>query len=77
MRKINFEELNRQIDENRSKVERTLLKGQTRERAIRKRPRDPDEIKILDRLCIKRWKKAESEGKVKYFTDRKWFYDFD
>ncbi|MEH7178576.1 hypothetical protein [Neobacillus vireti] len=77
MRKVDFSELNKQIFEKKSEVERTILRTKSSERLLRTRPRDKDEAKILDELCIKRWKKAEEEGKVKYLNERVWYYEFD
>ncbi|PLR78709.1 hypothetical protein CVD25_13710 [Bacillus canaveralius] len=77
MKQMDFSDLNRSIDEKKSDVERNLLRTTSSERKIRTRPRDEEEAKILDKLCIQRWKKAESEGKIKYISDRVWYYEFD
>jgi hypothetical protein len=77
MRKMDFSELNKQIFEKKSEVERNILRTKTPDRLLRKRPRDKEEAKILDQLCIRRWKKAEEEGKIKYLSKRVWYYDFD
>lgn len=77
MRKMDFSELNNQINEKKGEVERTLLRTKSPDRLVRTRPRDKEEAKILDKLCIKRWKKAEEEGKIKYLSKRVWYYEFD
>ncbi|MBB5322960.1 hypothetical protein HNQ34_000037 [Anoxybacillus tepidamans] len=77
MKKVDFSELNQWIFEKKSHVDRTILRTKAPERKIRTRPRTADEIKILDDLCMKRWKKAEEEGKVKYLKERVWYYEFD
>ncbi|MEW9050091.1 MAG: hypothetical protein AB2392_02970 [Neobacillus sp.] len=77
MRKMEFSELNKQIYEKKSEVERSMLRNKPLERMVRTRTRDNDEAKILDELCIKRWKKAEEEGKIKYLSKRVWYYEFD
>jgi hypothetical protein len=77
MRKMDFSDLNKQIFEKKSEVERAILRTKTPERLLRTRPRDNEEAKILDKLCIKRWKKAELEGKIKYLDKRVWYYEFD
>ncbi len=77
MKKMNFSDLNREIFEKKNEVEKTILRTKSDERLLRRRPRDENEAKILDELSIKRWKKAEREGKIKYIDDRVWYYDFD
>lgn len=77
MRKMDFSELNKQIFEKKSDVERTILRSKSPNRILRTRPRDKDEAKILDELCIRRWKKAEESGKIKYLSKRAWYYEFD
>ena len=77
MRKMDFSELNKQIDEKKSEVERTILRTKFPERFLRTRSRDHDEAKILDELCMKRWKKAEVDGKIQYISERVWYYEFD
>ncbi|WP_428911842.1 hypothetical protein [Niallia sp. Krafla_26] len=77
MRKMDFSELNKKISDKKSDVERTILRTKSPDRLLRKRSRDQQEAKILDELCIRRWKKAEEEGKIKYISDRVWYYEFD
>ena len=77
MEKLNINELNNFIESQKSHVERMMARDRKSERVVRMRERDIDEQKILDILCIKRWKKAEEDGKVKYFSERKWYYEFD
>lgn len=77
MKKVNFKELNQWIESQKPEVERKMIRERTNEKLIRTRKRDIDEQKILDKLCIERWKKAEQEGKIKYISERKWRYEFD
>ncbi|MGM8366629.1 hypothetical protein ACLIBG_14325 [Virgibacillus sp. W0181] len=77
MERLNINQLNKWIDSQKSDVERTIIRNRKDEKIVRMRERDKDEQIILDKLCIKRWKEAEKEGKIKYITDRKWYYDFD
>ncbi|MBY7141573.1 hypothetical protein KFZ56_00320 [Virgibacillus sp. NKC19-3] len=77
MKKVNINDLNQWIGEQKSEVERSIIRNRDSERLIRTRLRNKDEQEILDKLCIERWKKAKQEGEIKYFSKRKWFYDFD
>jgi hypothetical protein len=77
MRKMDFSELNKRIYEKKSEVDRSILRNKPLDRMVRTRTRDKDEAKILDELCIRRWKKAEEEGKIKYLSKRVWYYEFD
>lgn len=77
MKKIDFSDLNEWTQSKRPEVERQLLQEKTDQRAIRTRPRDSEEIKILDIMCKKKWEKAEQEGKVKYLSERVWYYELD
>lgn len=70
-------DLNRWIDEKKPEVEQMIRRNRKVEVQVRTRVRDKDEQKIIDKLCIEKWKKAEDDGKVKYLSKRKWFYDFD
>ncbi|WP_461200276.1 hypothetical protein [Anoxybacillus sp. TBDG-1] len=73
---MNMSELNDWIFSRKGNVERDILKD-GREPHVRLRPRDKEEMRILDELCIKRWKKAEQEGKIRYLNERVWYYEFD
>lgn len=77
VKQIDLSDLNNWIQNKKPKVERQLLQDKSEQRTIRTRPRDPDEIKILDILCKKKWEKAEKEGKVKYLSERVWYYELD
>ncbi|WP_134704383.1 hypothetical protein [Ammoniphilus sp. YIM 78166] len=77
MQKLSLDDLNQWIGKRQKEVERTLIRNRGTERPIRTRERDSDEVKILDHLCKQKWEKAEKEGKIKYITERVWFYDFD
>ncbi|WP_407272682.1 hypothetical protein [Radiobacillus sp. PE A8.2] len=77
VRKMDFSDLNKDIFEKLPTVERSILRMKESQRNIRTRARDENEIKVLDQLCLKRWKKAEQEGKVKYLSERVWYYEVD
>jgi len=77
MKKLNINDLNNFIEAQKSNVERIIARDRKGERVVRMRERDIDEQKILDIICKKRWEKAEEDGKVKYITERKWYYEFD
>ncbi|WP_221210707.1 hypothetical protein [Anoxybacteroides voinovskiense] len=73
---MSMSELNDWIFSRKGSVERDILKD-GREQHVRLRPRDKEEMHILDELCMKRWKKAEQEGKIQYLNERVWYYEFD
>lgn len=77
MKKVHIDELNHWIESQRSDVERKVIRDRKEKKLVRMRERDRDEQKILDQICIERWKKAEQEGKIKYLSERKWHYEFD
>ncbi|HHW35816.1 MAG TPA: hypothetical protein GXX18_00715 [Bacillales bacterium] len=77
MKEIDFSDLNDWIQSKKQDVERQLLQEKSEQRTFRTRPRDPDEIKILDILSKKKWEKAEQEGKIKYLSERVWYYELD
>lgn len=77
MKEIDFSDLNDWIQSKKQDVERQLLLEKSEQRTFRTRPRDPDEIKVLDILSKKKWEKAEQEGKIKYLSERVWYYEFD
>lgn len=77
MKEIDFSDLNDWIQSNKQDVERQLLQEKSEQRTFRTRPRDPDEIKILDILSKKKWEKVEQEGKIKYLSERVWYYELD
>ncbi|WP_106497999.1 hypothetical protein [Lentibacillus sp. Marseille-P4043] len=77
MQRINIKDLNQWIDEEKTEVEQLIVRNRSSEKRMRTRERDKEEQMIIDKLCKERWKKAEQEGKIKYLSKRKWFYDFD
>lgn len=77
MRRMDFSDLNKQIFEKKSEVDRTILRTKSPDRLVRTGARDENEARVLDELCIKRWKKAEEEGKIKYLSKRVWYYELD
>jgi hypothetical protein len=76
MKEIDISDLNQWISNKKSDTERLILRTKEKQ-TKRTRPRDMNEVKILDAICIKHWEKAELEGKIKYISDRVWYYEFD
>jgi hypothetical protein len=76
MKELSMNVLTDRIRKNKVEVDREILRTRTGQRLVRRRPRDPDEQKILDILCMARWEKAVNEGKVKYISQREWYYEF-
>ena len=74
MQSFSLEELSSYIESRKSSVEELMLrKGRTR--TYRRFERDMEEKRILQEICALRWKKAEREGKIKYFSPTQWYYD--
>lgn len=69
-----LEDLNAAIEAGKAEAEIRVLRN-GRERSFRRRPRDPEEISVLTQICLLRWKKAEAEGKIRYISKTKWYYD--
>lgn len=69
-----LEDLNRFIESRKSETEMKILRA-GRKRTYRRRPRDPEEISVLNQICLLRWKKAEAEGKIRYISKTQWYYD--
>lgn len=76
MRKIHINDLEKKIQSGHTKAILTILR-QGRVRTYRRRPRDPAEQAILDRLCMNSWKKALATGKVRILNRNEWYYDLD
>lgn len=69
-----LEDLNRFIESRKSETEMKILRA-GRKRTYRRRLRDPEEIAVLNQICLLRWKKAEAEGKIRYISKTQWYYD--
>ncbi len=74
MKEMSFQELTNIISFKKEQIDRDLLRRKS-ERNVRRRPRDPDEMKALDKLCMERWQEALRTGKVKYISKREWYYE--
>lgn len=74
MQILQLDDLNSFIDSRKAEAEMKILRA-GRKRAYRRRPRDPEEIAVLNQICLLRWKKAEEEGKIRYISKTKWYYD--
>lgn len=75
MKEFQLSDLTQKINNNKSKAEKTILESKSKDRVIRTRSRDSDEVEILDKLCMEKWKKSVKEGKIKYLSKREWYYD--
>lgn len=76
MREWKTVDIENQIAVKMPEINRSILRSR-QGRPVRRRPRDPEEQRILDRLCARRWEKALAEGKVRILNDREWYYEFD
>ena len=65
------------INQNKAEAERKILQTKSSERKMRTRPRDPDEIEILNKLCVLKWEKAVASGKVVILSKQEWYYELD
>ncbi|MUV37615.1 hypothetical protein JNUCC1_01421 [Lentibacillus sp. JNUCC-1] len=74
---MDMDDLKKRIDRKKPDVERRMVQTRGEAPRIRTRERDPDEQRILDKLCIKRWKQAEQAGKIKYISKTEWYYELD
>lgn len=75
MREIEFQQLNQDIRLRQSAAERQILRQSTDEKRVRRRPRDSEEIAILDKLCLLQWQRDVETGKVKMISKREWYYE--
>lgn len=76
MKEWNYDELKRDIDTRKTMTDHILLSNKTMERPVRRRARDEAERDILDFLCVKKWKDAENNGKIKYIHKNEWYYEY-
>ena len=76
MQELNFEEFTKEVLEKKKDIDRKLL-SLFNDKNINRRPRDLEEIEILDKITINRWLMAEETGKIKYLGKREIFYGFD
>ena len=77
VKELNLNDLEKDINAKKADVEIKILSNTPSEKAYRTKPRDEDEIQVLHKLSILRWKKAVQEGKVKYISEREWYYEAD
>lgn len=73
MQSLKLEELTSFIESRKAEVEMKILQS-GRERSFRRRPRDPEEIEVLNQICLLPWKKAEAEGRIRYISKTQWRY---
>lgn len=77
MKELNMFDLNQSIKQNKINVDRKILQQKSSQRLIRTRPRDPDEVEILNKLCVLKWEKALASGKVVILSKQEWYYEVD
>jgi hypothetical protein len=77
MKKIKLNDLTQHINNNKTGVEKQILETKHEGRTTKMRPRDQQEIEILDEICKRKIQKAIEEGKLKFINKRKWYYEFD
>ncbi|MDN5362462.1 MAG: hypothetical protein PWP70_1509 [Moorella sp. (in: firmicutes)] len=76
MREWKAVDIEKQIAAQMPEINRRIIRSRS-ERVTRRRPRDPEEQEILDRLCIYKWQRSVADGKVKILSKREWYYEFD
>lgn len=76
MRKIQLAELDNIIQTGNTKATLAILR-KGRVKTYRKRPRNPGEQAVLDRLCQNSWERALKTGKVKILNRKEWYYELD
>jgi hypothetical protein len=77
MKEMNINDLNQVIQLNKTEAERVILQQKNMQRQIRTRPRDPDEIQILNNLAVLKWERAVASGKVIILNKQEWYYECD
>ena len=62
-----------EFEKNKSKFTKNRLEliSNRKEKAVRTRPRDPEEVEVLIKLTGLRWKKWQEQGIIKKTGDRK------
>ncbi|MFD1361125.1 hypothetical protein [Lentibacillus salinarum] len=76
MRSVNITQINKNIAENRKKVNARLNeKRAAKPRIRRSRPRSEDEQKALTEITKASVKRAKREGKMKIIGNRRVYYD--
>jgi hypothetical protein len=77
MKEMSLNDLDQIIHLNKSEAERTILRQKSEQRQQRTRPRDPDEIQILNKLAVIKWERALTSGKVIMLNKQEWYYECD
>lgn len=79
MRKMTLERMDETIESNRKMVNQKIRTSASQKaaRTRRYRSRSKGEIEALTQISITKWKKAVSEGKIKYLGDRIFYYDYN
>jgi hypothetical protein len=77
MKEINLNDLEQVIQLNKSSAERAILQQKSTHRQVRTRPRDPEEITVLNKLAVLKWERAIQSGKVIMLNKQEWYYECD
>jgi hypothetical protein len=77
MKEMNLTDLDQVIQLNKTEAERVILQQKSEQRQMRTRPRDPNEIQILDKLAVLKWERAIASGKVIMLNKQEWYYECD
>jgi hypothetical protein len=77
MKEMNLNDLEQVIQLNKAEVERVILRQKNEQRQIRTRPRDPNEIQLLNKLAVLKWERAVASGKVIMLNKQEWYYECD
>lgn len=76
MREMYLDELKVNFRAKSSQIERkTLRLKATRGRAIRTKPRDYEESRILTKIFMRKFTRAVAEGKIIFQKRREWYYE--
>ena len=77
MKEMNWNDLDQVIQLNKSDAQRAILQQKSEQRQMRTRPRDSDEIQILNKLAVLKWERALASGKVIMINKQEWYYECD
>lgn len=76
MREINLNDLKEQYNIKSNEIERNMLRLKAnRSRAIRTKPRDYEESRILTKIFLRKFNRSLKEGKIIFQKDREWYYE--
>lgn len=76
MREWKARDIEKRIREKMPAANRDIVNAR-RGKVVRRRPRDKGEQDILDLLCKQKWEDDLAKGRVKIFSKREWYCEFD